>query len=89
MYLRNFQHFARNTFSMPKAQKHCKLQCVVAFGPHQKTTQIYQKVTLAAAPCLFVLRSPKTWKHNQSQGFLRGRRVGGMNGSQICNAAAT
>ena len=47
---------------MPKAQKHCKLQCVAAFGPHQKTIQIYQKVTLAAAPCLFVLRSPKTWK---------------------------
>ena len=25
--LRNFQHVARSTFSMPKAQKHCKLQC--------------------------------------------------------------
>ena len=26
-YLRSFQHVARSTFSMPKAQKHSKLQC--------------------------------------------------------------
>ena len=31
MYLRSFQHVASRTFSMPKAQKHCKLQCFSAW----------------------------------------------------------
>ena len=32
-YLRNFQNVARNTFSMPKAEKHCKLQCFGFWHP--------------------------------------------------------
>jgi hypothetical protein len=32
-YLRSFHHVARSTFSMPKAQKHCKLQCYGLWHP--------------------------------------------------------
>ena len=31
--LRSFQHVARSTFSMPQAQKHCKLQCFGFWHP--------------------------------------------------------
>ena len=45
-YLRSFQHVARSTFSMPKAQKHCKWQCFGFWHPMKnvrKTSENNQK----------------------------------------------